>query len=224
MKQHLTKVTLAIGVLALAVGIPVRADEADVAKRLANATETLREFATPNQAAVSEARCIGVVPNLTEAALLAGAKHGEGVITCKDAQGRWNAPAFISITGGTFGAQAGVERKDLVMLVMTEEGKQKFYDAEFDLGAAAEATAGDRSARADWQGRNIVVYTSARGAFAGANVSGTVVKQDNDAMTTIYGENAQTRSVLQGQVRRPAIAEDFLKQVEQMQPPARAAR
>ncbi len=207
----------AFALLITAAAPALRADDqADLAKRLTEATRTLQE-ATPDRSAISEARCVGVVPNLTEAAFVAGGKHGNGVATCKDGSGAWSAPIFFSLSGGSIGAQAGVERKDIVILAMTEKGKERFQQREFDLGAGAEATGGDRSARADWQGRDVAVFTSAKGAFAGANVSGTVFHRDDDAMTTVYGKNAQADAVLNGNVKAPAMAAGFLKQVEQLQ-------
>lgn len=218
----LIKTCIPVFALTLATGgVAVKADDmADVAKRLNNATRVLEE-ATPDRAAISEARCIGVVPNLTEAALLAGGKHGEGVVTCKTDAGTWSAPAFFSVTGGSVGAQAGVERKDLIILAMTQKGKEHFFQKDFDLGAGAEATGGDHSARLDWKGKDLAVFSSARGAFAGANLSGTVIHRDDDAMSLVYGKNTQTDVVLTSKVKTPPVAANFLKQVETLEPAGR---
>ncbi len=206
--------------LVLAAGITVSAakdDRADLTKRLDEATRTLRENKA-NNAALSEARCIGVVPNLTEAALGVGGKHGEGVVTCKDEKGDWSAPAFFSLTGGTVGLQAGVERKDLVILAMNNRGKEKFLQKDFDVAAAAEATGGDRSAGEDWHNKDIAVFSTNKGAFVGANVSGTMLHRDDDAMETAYGKSTKAEDVLGGRVKRPPMATTFLREVEHLQP------
>jgi lipid-binding SYLF domain-containing protein len=219
MRRSIAKFFLPAAVLTLAASVPTRADEEDVSRRLSNAGQVLQEFAQGHSPALSEARCIGVVPSLKEAAFIAGGKYGGGVITCKDARGQWSAPAFFSMTGGTFGAQAGYQHKNLVVLAMTEAGKHKFFEQEFDLGAAAEVTAGNHSAGANWQDRDISVYTAASGAFAGANVSGTSVHRDDESMDLVYGKNTETQAILEGTVRRPAIAEGFLNQVQHVANP-----
>jgi lipid-binding SYLF domain-containing protein len=205
--------------LVLAAGVTVSAasdHQAELNKRMRDATQTLRENKA-NNAALSEAKCIAVVPNLTEAALGIGGKHGEGVVTCKDEKGDWSAPAFFSLTGGSLGIQAGIERKDLVILAMNERGKAKFYQKDFDLAAAAEATGGDRSARGDWENKDIAVFSTNKGAFVGANVSGTMLHRDDDAMETAYGKSTKAEEVLDGKVERPPMAATFLREVEHLQ-------
>jgi len=195
----------------------------DVSKRFDNATKTLQEITSNEKgkgipaSELSEARCIGVVPKETEVAVIAGAKHGNGVVTCKDAQGMWSAPAFFSMTGGTFGAQAGVERKDIVLLGMTEKAKDAFFQKDFDLGATAEATGGKNSASADVHSQDFMVYTMANGVFAGLNVNGTVLHRDDDAIQAVYGKNEKAEGILGGKVQPPAQAKQFMTQVQQLQ-------
>src|SRR5580765_1515053 len=72
---------------------------------------------------LSNAKCILVVPNLIKGGFIFGGKHGRGVATCRTANG-WSAPAFVSVGGGSWGLQIGVEGVDLVMLVMNDQGFQ----------------------------------------------------------------------------------------------------
>jgi SH3 domain-containing YSC84-like protein 1 len=217
-------------VLALGTAAATRAGDApsmakqkqDAAKRLTNATEVLRQT-SPNKTALSEALCIGVVPDLTKIAVVGGGEHGEGVVTCKNANGTWSAPAFFSLSGGSVGAQAGVQRKDLVILAMTQKGKEKFFQQNFDLGAAAEATGGSRSAGKNWQGKDIAVFSTSEGAFAGIDLSGTLFHADQDEMNAVYGKSARPQTILNGKIAPPTMAAGFLKQVEQMQPTGRPA-
>src|ERR1022692_2041740 len=69
---------------------------------------------------LSNAKCIVVVPDLIKGGFILGGKHGRGVASCRTAEG-WSAPAFVSIGGGSWGLQIGVEGVDLVMLVMHEQ-------------------------------------------------------------------------------------------------------
>src|ERR1700741_174517 len=81
---------------------------------------------------LSNAKCILVVPDLVKGGFIIGGKHGRGVATCRTAKG-WSAPAFVSVGGGSWGLQIGVEGVDLVMLVMNDQGFQHLLSSKFQL-------------------------------------------------------------------------------------------
>src|SRR5271155_4540076 len=64
---------------------------------------------------LSGAKCILVVPDLIKGGFVFGGKHGRGVATCRTPEG-WSAPAFVSVGGGSWGLQIGIEDVDLIML------------------------------------------------------------------------------------------------------------
>ena len=66
----------------------------------------------------------------------------------------WSAPAFVSIGGGSWGLQIGVEGVDLVMLVMNDHGLQHMLSSKFKVGADASAAGPvgrHASAGTDWK-------------------------------------------------------------------------
>src|ERR1700720_1735235 len=81
---------------------------------------------------LSNAKCILVVPDLIKGGFVFGGKHGRGVATCRTAQG-WSAPAFVSVGGGSWGLQIGIEDVDLVMLVMNDQGLQHLLSSKFEF-------------------------------------------------------------------------------------------
>ena len=87
--------------------------KAQAEDRLKNAATVLQEIAAapdkgiPNKV-LDGAKCIAIVPKLVQAGFVFGGKHGRGVATCRTATG-WSAPAFFTITGGSWGLQIGVE-------------------------------------------------------------------------------------------------------------------
>ena len=81
---------------------------------------------------LSSAKCILVVPSLIKGGFIFGGKHGRGVASCRTSDG-WSAPAFVSIGGGSWGLQIGVEGVDLVMLVMNDQGFQHLLSSKFEL-------------------------------------------------------------------------------------------
>ena len=190
--------------------------------RLDNAAKVLHEImAAPDngipQEVLEHAKCVAVVPNMIKGGLIFGAQGGRGVATCRTADG-WSAPAFFSITGGSWGLQIGIEGVDLVMIIQNEKGMQQLLASKFQLGADASAAAGPvgrhASAETNWKMETeILTYSRAKGAFAGLTLNGSSVRRDDDSMKAIYGRHVSTRSVLFGEVAAPAAAQSFLNAV-----------
>ena len=94
----------------------------DSVARLQSSVDVLHSImATPDKGipeeVLSNAKCILVVPDLIKGGFIFGGKHGRGVASCRTSSG-WSAPAFVSVGGGSWGLQIGVEGVDLVMLVL----------------------------------------------------------------------------------------------------------
>jgi len=69
---------------------------------------------------------------LDQGGFIFGGKHGRGVASCRTPEG-WSAPAFVSVGGGSWGLQIGVEGVDLVMLVMNDRGLQHLLSSKFEM-------------------------------------------------------------------------------------------
>src|SRR5579883_3413719 len=85
---------------------------------------------------------IAVIPDLTKVAFFAGGRHGRGVLVVRDGKGRFSAPVFISMTGGSFGWQWGVQSTDIVLVFTTRKGVQGIAGGKVTLGADASVAAG----------------------------------------------------------------------------------
>ena len=196
----------------------------DATERLENAGNVLHEImAMPDKGIPEEvlehAKCIAVVPHMVKGGFIFGGKGGKGVATCRTANG-WSAPAFITISGGSWGLQIGVEAVDVVLIIQNEKGMQKLLSSNFQIGADASAAAGPvgRHAEAgtDWKmDTEILTYSRAKGAFAGLTLEGASLRQDDDSRHAIYGRNATTRAILLGKVAPPAAAKPFLAEVRE---------
>jgi lipid-binding SYLF domain-containing protein len=166
---------------------------------------------------LNDAKCIAVVPSMGKGGFIVGGEHGRGVVTCRTAHG-WSAPAFISIGGGNFGFQAGVESVDLVVLFMNDKGVQGLLSSKFELSGEASAAAGPvgrhASAGTDWKmNTEALSYSRTKGLFAGVAVDGAKIQQDNDSTVAIYGKKTNFRKTLSGNVHAPASSESFLAAV-----------
>ncbi len=198
-------------------------EKADVVDRLQNASKVLHEImGTPDKGVPDEvldrAKCVAVVPRMLKGGFVFGAQHGRGVATCKLASGQWSAPSFFTITGGSWGAQIGVEGVDLLMLVMNDKGMQQLLNSKFQVGADISGAAGPvgrhASAGTDWKlDSEILTYSRAKGAFAGITLNGAKVAQDDEAIREMYGRSLTPRAILTGTVPAPADAKSFLATV-----------
>src|SRR5580658_2969648 len=118
---------LLVGAFALTTGnLQAASGREDSLERLRLSSETLRAMINAPDKGIPEevlsnAKCIVVVPHLIKGGFVFGAEHGRGVATCRTPEG-WSAPAFVSVGGGSWGLQIGVEGIDLVMLVMNDRG------------------------------------------------------------------------------------------------------
>jgi len=75
------------------------------------------------QKLLGHTKAIVVFPNLVKAAMIAGARVGKGVVIVRSPKtGKWNPPAFIKSRQASWGIQAGIQRAELVLLVMTKKG------------------------------------------------------------------------------------------------------
>jgi lipid-binding SYLF domain-containing protein len=190
--------------------------------RLQRSASVLQEIMSAPDKGIPEevikgAKCIAVIPHEIKAGFIFGARVGKGVATCRTQKG-WSAPAFFSVTGGSWGAQIGIEGVDNVLMIMNEKGMAHLLSDKFKIGADASAAAGPigRHAEAgtDWKlDTEILSYSRAKGAFAGVTLNGTYVRPDEDANRAMYGANVSTRKILTGHVPAPKAAHVFLAAV-----------
>ncbi len=191
-------------------------------KRVQSAATVLDEImGTPDKGIPREilesAKCIAVVPSMIKGGFIIGARYGKGVATCRTSTG-WSAPAPLTIAGGSWGLQFGGEAVDLVMLVMNEKGMQNLLASKFKLGAEGSAAAGpvgrQAEANTDWKMRaEVLTYSRARGVFAGLELNGAVIKQDDDDTRILYGKLVPFKTILAGSVAAPAGTHRFVETV-----------
>jgi SH3 domain-containing YSC84-like protein 1 len=196
----------------------------DTVDRLQKSVDVLHAImTTPDKGipeeVLSNAKCILVVPDLIKGGFIIGGKHGRGVATCRTTDG-WSAPAFVSVGGGSWGLQIGVEGVDLVMLVMNDQGFQHLLSSKFELTGEGSVAAGPvgrhASAGTDWKmNTEMLTYSRSKGVFAGLTLEGAVVQQDDDSTRAIYGTNMTFRKILSGKASTPKSADAFMKAVSE---------
>jgi SH3 domain-containing YSC84-like protein 1 len=196
----------------------------DTVDRMQKSVDVLQSImSTPDKGIPEEvlngAKCVVIVPDLIKGGFVFGAKHGRGVATCRTAAG-WSAPAFISVGGGSWGLQIGIEDIDLVMLVMNDRGLQHLLSSKFELTGEGSVAAGPvgrhTSAGTDiLMNTEVLTYSRSKGVFAGLTLEGAVVEQDNDSTRAIYGHHMMFRNILSGKASTPASGDAFVKAVSE---------
>jgi SH3 domain-containing YSC84-like protein 1 len=189
-------------------------------KRIQEAAQVLKEIhAVPDkdipQDLWNKAACVIVVPSLKKAAFVFGGEYGKGLMSCRR-DGSWSAPVFMQVGKGSWGLQIGAQSIDLVLLVMNEGGMEKLLKNKVSLGAEASIAAGpvgrDARAATDAQMKaEILSYSRTQGLFAGINLSGGVVKPDDDDNTDLYGSGTSAASVVtSASIAPPAVTQPFM--------------
>jgi len=207
----------------LTATLPGFAADADkLTDRLTSAMGVMNEImATPDkgipQGILAGAKCVTVIPAYKKGAFVIGAQYGQGVVTCRTPNG-WSAPAFVQLAGGSFGWQIGGQSTDLVLIAMNENGMQDMLKNKFKLGADAAASAGPvgRNAQAgtDWKlNAEFLTYSRSKGLFAGLDLDGTVLSQNQDDTRTEYGSAIPFETILKGNQPVPANARPFVRTV-----------
>ncbi|HKR94508.1 MAG TPA: lipid-binding SYLF domain-containing protein [Candidatus Angelobacter sp.] len=213
-------------------GKTVYGEQAQIIERLNNAGTDLKQLMNAPDNAIpqdvlKDAKCIAVVPDMVKGGFVIGANHGRGVATCRTGNG-WSQPAFFAITGGSWGAQIGVESVDLVMVFLGDAGMQELLQSQFKLGADAGVAGGpvgrEAQASTDWKMKNkILVYSRTKGLFAGIDLSGASVKPDDDSTHSYYGKQLSFQEILSGQGPKNDNSKMFLADVRQAFHEAKAA-
>jgi lipid-binding SYLF domain-containing protein len=196
--------------LALMLPFAANAQEREI-QRADNAVRVLSEIlAIPEESIperlLREAEAIAVMPDVVKAGLIFGGRGGKGLMAVRGSDGTWSNPSFITLGGGSFGFQAGVQAADVVLVFRTRRGVDNIVNGKFTLGADASVAAGPvgRSAQASTDGQlkaEIYSYSRARGLFAGIALDGAVIAIDNRANRRVYGRDVTARMILENRVR-----------------------
>jgi SH3 domain-containing YSC84-like protein 1 len=191
----------ALSAPALARDADKRAEDLqDASKRSAKAAEVFREVMnTPDNSIpdyiIERAEVIAVFPSVIKVGFIVGGRAGSGLVSVRDPQTKqWQAPIFLKIKGGSFGAQIGAESVDMVLIGLNQDSANLFLKEDFELGGELSVAAGPvgRNAAASTDAPSfeskLLSYSRSRGLFAGAVFKGAKISQDSDLNRAVYGQ------------------------------------
>src|SRR5689334_10069751 len=92
----------------------------DEAKRVRDATTIFGEVMAAEDKAIpstilSKAEAIAIFPDTVKGGFIFGAMRGRGILSVRSATG-WSSPAFLTLTGGSFGLQIGGQAADIILV------------------------------------------------------------------------------------------------------------
>jgi lipid-binding SYLF domain-containing protein len=147
---------------------------------------------------VKKARAIVISPRVWKAGFIVGGSGGPALALARtDGKQDWAGPAFYRIGAGTVGFQAGVEKSEMIALVMTEKALNALLSSSFKLGADLSVAIGPVGAGAAAPiNADMVVFSRSKGLYGGANFEGSVFSLDDRANEAYYGRAVTPVDVL----------------------------
>lgn len=212
---------LAAGLGFPALGVGQSAQE----QKLADAALVFQEFQRDPAAAIpvqvlQNAQGVAVLPNVIRAGFIFGGRRGKGVAVIRSGNGEWSNPIFITMTGGSFGAQIGAESTDIVLVFGNRRSVRNIGTGKFTLGGDASATVGPvgrgtRGATDLTFTSEVYYYARGRGLFAGAVLEGAKLDVDDAANSNLYPTEGGVEPLGEQSIGTPAGARHFLLSLEQ---------
>lgn len=180
--------------------------------RLLMASQVLEELRSSRDQVIPDrllerAYGIAVIPDFTKVAFFLGGARGHGVLVVRDSSGHFTSPVFVTLTGGSFGFQWGVQKTDLVLVFTSRKGIEGITGGKLTLGgdiSVAAGPVGRQASVATDQAFNAGVYSysHSRGIFAGAALSGAALTIDDSANADLYHRPGLLASdIISGSVR-----------------------
>jgi lipid-binding SYLF domain-containing protein len=189
-------------------------------ERLAHAAKAFDEIMSGKdnipQNVLDKAECVVVIPGMKKGGFIVGGRFGKGMVSCRNkAKTAWGAPSMLEMGGGSVGLQIGASAVDVVMLVMNREGMDSLLKSKFTLGGDASVAAGPvgREGAADTDAlmkAKVLSYSRSHGAFAGLELKGSTLNQDNEANKAVYGKAMDAKEILTDQTKSPAAAKPVI--------------
>ena len=182
--------------------VAVADDKVEAENLVTNAATVVSSFATDPDLEwfrnkVTEAKAVLIIPKSIKGAFFVGGSGGSGALVSYDSDtGQWGYPAFYTIGSISIGVQIGGEASEVILLIMTDRGKEKLLASSFKLGADITLAAGPIGGGAAAQTADVLSYARSKGAFAGMSLDGAVVKTKDKFNEAYYGQAVSPTDIL----------------------------
>ncbi len=199
-------VVVAVGFVAVVPRSSPADDASESAELVQKARLTFENFMSDRdlghtvRAHLKRAKGIVIAPQILRGAFIVGVSGGSGVMLARDDKGGWAGPAFQTIAGASFGLQAGGDSSEVILLAMTERGVSALLSHSVKLGADVGVALGPVGIGAAAETANIsadiLSWSRATGAYAGASLKGAIVATREDWNEAYYGKAVSPIDIL----------------------------
>lgn len=142
-------------------------------------------------AMMKKAGGIVLIPDMYKGGFIVGGRRGKGIALIQNEDGSWSRPVFVTLTGGSFGLQIGVQKIELILVFRDAESLREIGKTDFTLGGDISVAAGpvgrQSSAATNFTFDSAVYsYSKTKGVFAGLSLDGTLMEVDSKANRKFY--------------------------------------
>jgi len=194
--QNVDRLDVAVNYPVFVRGVQAGGDlQAEAQHLVDRAKLTIESFAAdktmgkPVKDLIKKAKGVYIAPEVTRGAFIVGGSGGSGVLLVRGDKGELKGPAFYSIGEASFGLQAGVDKSEVVLLIMSDRGVTAMLASSLKLGGDASVAAGPVGGGATAETANvsadILTFSRNKGLYAGASLEGAVVAK-RDSLNEAY--------------------------------------
>lgn len=192
--QAVCSIATTVLIFCLSISTAVAKDEI---KKVNAAAKVIKEIAaTPKKgippAMLKNAYAVAIFPGAAKQDFMVSGKQAEGMLLVRDAEGKWSAPVFVGLSGGTLGWQVIAGPMDIILVFKNRKSVDAILKGKFTLSAKLAVVIGPvgqslRAASTEEQAADITTYTRSGGTFMDATVAGSTVHVDEAANAAFYG-------------------------------------
>jgi lipid-binding SYLF domain-containing protein len=226
----MTRLTTTISAILMAAVAASASAATELDYRVDTSTQILQDLKRIPENAIppallSRAYAVAVIPSVIKAGFIVGGTYGKGVIVARRAEGTWSNPAFVQLTQGSVGFQAGVQSTDLILVFKTQRALDGLSSGKITLGGDASVAAGpvgrQATASTDLQMQSeIYSYARSRGFFAGVSIEGGMLSMDRKANGQYYqGETSAAKILTDTTIPAPVSGRRFMDTLAGIAPP-----
>ena len=187
-----TAAALAISCLSLTTALAK-----DETKRVSAAAKVIQEIAVAPKkgippAMLKNASAIAIFPGAAKTDFMVSGKQADGMLLVHDGKGKWSAPVFAGLGGGTLGWQVVAGPMDIILVFKNRKSIDEVLKGKFTMNARQAVVIGPvgqslKAASSEEQAADITTYTRVKGAFRDATVAGSTIQIDDAANGAFYG-------------------------------------
>jgi len=160
---------------------------------------------------------VAVVPALWKGGFIVGGSLGNGVVLRHKGKS-WSPPAFFKFGMASVGLQFGVQKIELVMVIMGQKTMNAFLKSKFKLGGDVAVAAGPVGARSSAATEinlkgGIYSYSRTKGLFAGFSLEGGGIDATPKLNRRYYKTTSSVKDILAGKVTVPESGRRLIKEL-----------